>query len=63
MHIDFSLNDELATELREAARNCGATPRQFALEAVEATLATRRLDRLPATPLAARVPEFKEGEL
>jgi hypothetical protein len=60
MRISVSLNHELAGELTEAARVAGCRPEQFAAEAVESVLASRRLDRLPAAPLGARMTEFVE---
>jgi metal-responsive CopG/Arc/MetJ family transcriptional regulator len=60
MQIGISLNDELASELTEAAKTVGVSPRQFAVEAVESVLASRRLERLPAAPLGARMTVAEE---
>jgi hypothetical protein len=48
MRVDMSLEmpDALHTELELAAGACGMRPAAFAAQAIEATLATRRLDRL-----------------
>jgi predicted transcriptional regulator len=44
--LDFSveLPDELSAELRNAAAECQITPTKFASQAIEATLASRRLE-------------------
>jgi hypothetical protein len=45
MRLDFSLTltDDLFGELKEACRGCGCSPAQFAVETLEAALATRGL--------------------
>ena len=48
MRVDLRLDfpDELMAELESAAQTCGMRPAAFAAEAIEAALATRRLDRI-----------------
>jgi hypothetical protein len=60
MRVDMSLEmpDALHTELELAAEACGMKPAAFAAQAIEATLASRRLDRLtdPNVITSPRVP-------
>jgi len=44
--LDFSveLTEELSAELHESAKECGIAPTKFAAQAIEATLASRRLE-------------------
>jgi hypothetical protein len=42
--LALGLNDDLYRELLRACRECKCSPRQFAHEAVESVLASRRLE-------------------
>ena len=44
LRFDVELPDQLATELSEAAIECSISPEKFAAQAIESTLASRRLD-------------------
>ena len=44
LQFDVELPDQLAAELNAAARECEITPTKFASQAIEATLASRRLE-------------------
>jgi hypothetical protein len=67
MRVDMSLElpDALHTELESAARGCGMRPERFCAEAVEAALASRRLDRLtdPNVITSPRMTECRETEV
>jgi hypothetical protein len=55
MEITLELNEEMSAEIVEAARACQCpSPRQFAVEAIEACLATRRLPRVDPAPYGGR---------
>jgi hypothetical protein len=43
----MNLPDEMHAELTQAASKSQCTPARFAVEVLEAALASRRLDRLP----------------
>ena len=44
LQFDVELPDQLATELSEAAIECSITREKFAAQAIESTLASRRLE-------------------
>lgn len=44
--MELELGAEMMNELTEAARECGISQRQFALESLESVLASRRLPRM-----------------
>lgn len=68
----ISLPDELYDELRLTAADCGeldedevCSPEAFAREAVEAAIATRRLERITAAPATVKraLPRRRFAEL
>jgi hypothetical protein len=59
--IDFSveLPEELSAELHESAKECGIAPTKFAAQAIEATLASRRLESAISGRCGPRVKVFR----
>jgi hypothetical protein len=55
LQFDVELPDALAAELSEAAKECSMSPRRFAAQAVEVTLASRRLENVATGRCGPRV--------
>ena len=56
MTLDFSLtlSDELYADLIADCQECSCSPKQWASEAVESVIASRRLPKVNAAPQGAR---------
>jgi hypothetical protein len=53
--MELTLAREMFDEITLAARECNCTPRQFAIECVEAILAERRLPKVTPAPYGAQM--------
>jgi hypothetical protein len=53
--MELTFADEMFHELIEAARERHCSPRQFAVETLEAALADRRILKVPPAPYGARM--------
>lgn len=53
--VSVTLPDPLFDELMEAAKGCRCTPSQFAAEAIESVIASRRLPHVRRAPHGARI--------
>jgi hypothetical protein len=58
--LSLTLPDALFAELQTASRTCGTTPARFAAEALEATLADRRLSGVTTGRCGPRVLDVPE---
>lgn len=67
MELNFSLTltEELYRELIDGCRDCNCSPKQFAAESLESTLASRRLPKVEAGRCGPRfgAPTEREIEL
>ena len=59
LQFEVELPDQLATELNEAANECSISREKFAAQAIEATLASRRLESAISGRCGPRVKAFR----
>ena len=59
LQFEVELPEQLAAELSEAANECSISREKFAAEAIEATLAGRRLETVLHGRCGARVKVFR----